>query len=253
MCVTTGTENFNPASVRIGQALHGTGNFIMANTGGTPIISKNKLLTTTAYRFDGVATYAIEGSIFVAGSAIQWLRDQLKIIDDASATEAIAKAHGIVKHVHLVPAFAGLGAPYWDANARGAILGLSRDSGIEEIVTATLQSIAYQTLDLVNAMSDDGLRPSTIRVDGGMVGNSWFLQFLADMLAVQVERPANVESTAVGAAYIAGLQCGAFASTEAIAKLWSSDRIFESTMERGERDALYSGWQDAVARVRTDA
>jgi glycerol kinase len=234
------------------KSTYGTGSFIMANTGGTPIVSQNKLLTTTAYRFDGVATYAIEGSIFVAGSAIQWLRDQLKIIDDANATEAIAEAQGIVKHVHLVPAFAGLGAPYWDANARGAIFGLSRDTGIEEIVTATLQSIAYQTLDLVNAMSDDGLRPTTIRVDGGMVGNSWFLQFLADMLAVKVERPSNVESTAVGAAFIAGLQCGVFESTDAIAKLWSSDRIFESRMERDERDALYGGWQDAVARVRTD-
>jgi glycerol kinase len=235
------------------KSTYGTGCFVMANTGTTAIQSKNKLLTTTAYRLGGETTYAIEGSIFVAGSAIQWLRDQLKIIDDAAATEAIAQANGIVEHVHLVPAFAGLGAPYWDANARGAILGLSRDSGIEEIVTATLQSIAYQTLDLVNAMSDDGLRPSTIRVDGGMVNNNWFLQFLADMLGVTVERPSNVESTALGAALLAGLQCGIFDNTETIATSWSSDRIFEPGMSAGKRDSLYEGWQKAVSRVRTDS
>jgi glycerol kinase len=235
------------------KSTYGTGCFVMANTGATAIQSKNKLLTTTAYRFNGEVTYAIEGSIFVAGSAIQWLRDQLKIIDDASATEAIAEAHGIVEHVHLVPAFAGLGAPYWDSNARGAILGLSRDSGIDEIVTATLQSIAYQTLDLVNAMSEDGLRPSNIRVDGGMVGNNWFLQFLADMLDLTVERPVNVESTAVGAAFVAGLQCGIFDSTDAIAELWASDRVFDSSMPGDKRAALYSGWQEAVSRVRTNS
>ncbi len=235
------------------KSTYGTGCFVMANTGNTAIQSKNRLLTTIAYRLGGETTYAIEGSIFVAGSAIQWLRDQLKIIDDASATEAIAQAHGIVEHVHLVPAFAGLGAPYWDANARGAILGLSRDSGIEEIVTATLQSIAYQTLDLINAMSDDGLRPSTIRVDGGMVSNNWFLQFLADMLDLQVERPTNVESTALGAALLAGLQCGIFDSTDQIARSWSSDRIFEPGMSGSKRESLYAGWQKAVSRVRTDS
>jgi len=233
------------------KSTYGTGCFVMANTGTHAIQSNNKLLTTTAYRFNGEPTYAIEGSIFVAGSAIQWLRDQLKVIDDAAATEAIAEANGIVEHVHLVPAFAGLGAPYWDANARGAILGLSRDSGISEIVTASLQAIAYQTLDLVNAMADDGLRPSTIRVDGGMVGNNWFLQFLADMLGLAVERPANIESTAVGAAFVAGLQCGVFDSTDAIAELWASDRIFESNMDDGKRSSLYDGWKKAVSRVRT--
>ncbi len=235
------------------KSTYGTGCFLMANTGTTAIQSKNRLLTTTAYRLGGETTYAIEGSIFMAGSAIQWLRDQLKIIDDAHATEAIAEANGIVEHVHLVPAFAGLGAPYWDANARGAILGLSRDSGIEEIVTATLQSIAYQTLDLINAMSDDGLRPSTIRVDGGMVSNNWFLQFLADMLDLQVERPTNVESTALGAALLAGLQCGIFDNTDQIATSWSSDRIFEPSMSGSKRESLYAGWQKAVSRVRTDS
>jgi len=233
------------------KSTYGTGCFVMANTGSKAIQSKNKLLTTTGYRLGGEVTYAMEGSIFVAGSAIQWLRDQLNVIDDAIETEAIAEATGVIEHVHLVPAFAGLGAPYWDPNARGAILGLSRDTGIEQIVTATLQAIAYQTRDLIEAMSDDGMRPSIIRVDGGMVNNNWFLQFLADVLGVSVERPANVESTALGAAYVAGLQCGIFKSTDEIAKLWGRERLFESEMSVERRDALYSGWQDAVSRVRS--
>jgi glycerol kinase len=233
------------------KSTYGTGCFVMANTGSKAIQSKNKLLTTTGYRLGGEVTYAMEGSIFVAGSAIQWLRDQLNVIENASETEAIAEATGVVEHVHLVPAFAGLGAPYWDPNARGAILGLSLDTGIEQIVTATLQAIAYQTCDLINAMSDDGLSPSIIRVDGGMVNNNWFLQFLADMLGLSVERPANVESTALGAALVAGLQCGIFESTDAIATLWDRERVFDSAMSDERRGALYSGWQDAVSRVRS--
>ena len=233
------------------KSTYGTGSFVMANTGRKAIRSRNNLLTTIGYRLDGEVTYAIEGSIFVAGSAIQWLRDQLKVIETAGATEAIAETTGIVDHVHLVPAFAGLGAPYWDPNARAAILGLSRDTGIEQIVTATLQAIAYQSRDLLNAMSDDGLHPSIIRVDGGMVRNDWFLQFLADMLGVSVERPINTESTVLGAAFLAGLQCGVFESADAIAKLWGCERVFESAMSGERRDALYKGWQDAVARVRS--
>ena len=232
------------------KSTYGTGCFVIANTGGDAVRSKHNLLTTVAYRLDGKTTFGIEGSIFVAGSAIQWLRDQLRIIKSAPDTQAIAEATGIVEHVHVVPAFAGLGAPYWDPNARGAILGLSRDSGINEIVTATLQAVAYQTKDLVNAMSDDGMHPSVIRVDGGMVANDWFLQFLADMVNVTVERPVNVESTVLGAAFLAGLGSGVFASTDAIADLWASDRVFEPQMPDDKRDALYRGWQDAVARVR---
>lgn len=233
------------------KSTYGTGCFVIANTGGKALRSRNNLLTTVAYRLDGEVTYGIEGSIFVAGSAVQWLRDQLSIIDSAEATEAIAKSTGVIDHIHVVPAFAGLGAPYWDPHARGAILGLSRDSGINEIVTATLQAVAYQTKDLVNAMSDDGIVPSVIRVDGGMVGNDWFLAFLSDILDLVVERPQNIESTVLGVAYLAGLQCGVFSSTEEIAALWSRDAVFRPQMDDAKRTSLYAGWQDAVSKVRT--
>ncbi len=242
-----GQAGFAPGATK---STYGTGCFVIANTGETAVQSTNNLLTTVAYRLDGKTTYGIEGSIFVAGSAIQWLRDQLKIIEAAPDTGPIAESTGLVEHVHVVPAFAGLGAPYWDPNARGAILGLSRDSGINEIVTATLQAVAYQTRDLIEAMTDDGLDCSVIRVDGGMVANDWFLQFLADIVNVAVERPVNVESTVLGAAYLAGLQSGVYESLDAIADLWASDRVFEPAMAEEKRNALYAGWQDAVARVR---
>ncbi len=242
-----GQAGFAPGATK---STYGTGCFVIANTGEEAVHSTNNLLTTVAYRLGGKTTYGIEGSIFVAGSAIQWLRDQLKIIGAAADTQAIAEATGIVEHVHVVPAFAGLGAPYWDPNARGAILGLSRDSGIGEIVTATLQAVAYQTRDLIDAMADDGMASSVIRVDGGMVANDWFLQFLADITDVTVERPVNVESTVLGAAFLAGLQSGIYSSTDAIARLWASDRVFEPAMSDDKRKKLYAGWQDVVARVR---
>lgn len=233
------------------KSTYGTGCFVVANTGAKALRSDNNLLTTVAYRLAGEVTYALEGSIFVAGSAVQWLRDELKVIESASECEAIAEAAGVIEHVHVVPAFAGLGAPYWDPNARAAILGLSRDSGIPEIVTATLQAVAYQTRDLVGAMRHDGIDVSTIRVDGGMVANQWFLQFLANILGLPVERPANVESTVLGAAYLAGLQCGVFGSIEEIAGKWSRDSIFRPDMADSDRERLYAGWQDAVSRIRT--
>ena len=233
------------------KSTYGTGCFVIANTGDAALESRNKLLTTVAYRLDGEVTYGIEGSIFVAGSAMQWLRDQLKVIESAGASAAIAQATGIIENVHVVPAFAGLGAPYWDPDARGAILGLSRDSGINEIVTATLQAVAYQTRDLINAMSDDGIQPNIIRVDGGMVANDWFLQFLSDILNLTVERPQNVESTVLGAAYLAGLTSGIFASTEEVQKLWRREALFEPSMPDHHRDRLYQGWLDAVSRVRS--
>ncbi len=233
------------------KSTYGTGLFAVANTGAEALVSKNQLLTTVAMRRNGQVTYGLEGSVFVAGSAMQWLRDELQVIKTAPQSEEIAAATGIVDDVIVVPAFAGLGAPYWDPDARGAILGLTRGSGRGEIVTATLQSIAYQTRDLIDAMADDGVRPSVIRVDGGMVGNNWFLQFLADVLDLPVERPENVESTVFGAACLAAIGAGVVADNDALADRWSLDRRFEPAMSERQRAQLLSGWHDAVARVRT--
>jgi glycerol kinase len=232
------------------KSTYGTGCFAIANTGDKALESHNQLLTTIASRIGGAVTYGLEGSVFVAGSAMQWLRDELRIIESAPQSEEIAMRTGIVDDVYVVPAFAGLGAPYWDPQARGAIVGLTRGSGRDEIVTATLQAVAFQTRDLVDAMGDDGIAPSVIRVDGGMVGNEWFLQFLADILGVRVERPANVESTVLGAGYLAALQCGWIADLGEAADLWRCEAVFEPAMSRDQRESLLSGWAEAVARVR---
>jgi len=232
------------------KSTYGTGCFVIANTGEQALVSHNKLLTTVAMRLDGVPTYGLEGSVFVAGSAIQWLRDELRVIESAAETEAIARRTGVVNDIVVVPAFAGLGAPYWDADARGAILGLTRGSGREQIVTATLQSVAYQTLDLVNAMADDGISPAVIRVDGGMVANDWFLQFLADIVNIPVERPQNVESTVLGAAYLAAFGAGLLTSTGKISEYWLLDARFEPAMSSSRREQLIAGWSSAVARIR---
>jgi glycerol kinase len=233
------------------KSTYGTGCFVITNTGDRIVRSKCKLLSTVAYRLKGKVTYALEGSIFVAGSAIQWLRDELKLVKDAAETGDIAAATGIVEHVHVVPAFAGLGAPYWDPDARGAILGLSRDSGIAEIVTATLQSVAYQTKDLIRAMAGDGIEPHVIRVDGGMVANDWLLQFMADIVGLEIERPQFAESTVLGAAFLAGLHSGVWVSQEAIEGLWRRDAVFSPHMSSERRTILYEGWLNAVGRVRT--
>jgi glycerol kinase len=232
------------------KSTYGTGCFAIANTGDTALTSHNQLLTTIASRIAGKVTYGLEGSVFVAGSALQWLRDELRIIDAAPDSEQVANRTGIVEDVYVVPAFAGLGAPYWDPDARGAIVGLSRGSGRDQVVTATLQAVAYQTRDLIDAMADDGISPSVIRVDGGMVANEWFLQFLADILDIRVERPANVESTVLGAAYLAALQRGMIDDLQQAGQLWQCDAVFEPRMSGDQRDALLSGWAAAVARVR---
>ena len=232
------------------KSTYGTGCFVIANTGDEALASHNHLLTTIASRIGGAVSYGLEGSVFVAGSALQWLRDELQIIDSAPESEEVAARTGIVDDVYVVPAFAGLGAPYWDPDARGAIVGLSRGSGREQVVTATLQAVAYQTHDLVDAMKDDGISPSVLRVDGGMVANDWFLQFLADILDVRVERPANVESTVLGAAYLAALQCDLIDDLRQASKLWRCDAVFEPRMSGDQREALLSGWAAAVARVR---
>ncbi len=240
------------AGIRTGmtKSTYGTGCFAIANTGAEALTSHNQLLTTVACRIDGEVTYGLEGSVFVAGSAMQWLRDQLQVIDTAGESEAIAGRTGVVEDVYVVPAFAGLGAPYWDPHARGAILGLTRGSARDDIVTATLQAVAYQTRDLMDAMTDDGIAPSTLRVDGGMVANDWFLQFLADVLDVPVERPTNVESTVLGAAFLAALQAGVIGDMNEISMLWQLDAAFQPRMSADRRELLLDGWRRAVERVR---
>lgn len=245
-----GQACFTPGMVK---STYGTGCFMIQNTGSTPVTSKNRLLTTVGYRLNGQVTYAVEGSIFVAGAAVQWLRDGIKLISHARDTEALAEQTGDACGVYLVPAFTGLGAPYWDPKARGAIFGLTRDTGIKEIVTAGLQSVCYQTCDLLEAMRQDGAAaPSALRVDGGMVENNWLMQFLADILGVQVERPEITETTALGVAYLAGLQAGLYRDLEQIASHWHRQQRFTPRMDPEHRRTLYAGWLDAVKRVRSE-
>jgi len=231
---------------------YGTGCFMLMNTGDQPVASKNKLLTTVAWRVGEEKTqYALEGSIFIAGAAVQWLRDELKLIKNASETEAIATSIDSTDGVYLVPAFVGLGAPYWDQYARGTIVGLTRGSGRAQIVRATLESLAYQTRDVVSAMkADSGLDLPALRVDGGAVANNFLMQFQADILGVPVQRPKVTETTALGAAYLAGLAVGFWSSQEEIAGQWAIDREFTPQMSQDQRDRLYAGWQKAVERAK---
>jgi glycerol kinase len=236
----------------MGKSTYGTGCFMIVNTGEHAEASRNRLLTTVGYRLNGVPTYAMEGSIFVAGATMQWLRDGLKLFANAAETEQLASQTSAGHHVYLVPAFTGLGAPYWDPKARGAILGLTRDTGIAEIVAAGLQAVCYQTRDLQECMSDDmSAEPGALRVDGGMVANNWLMQFLADMLGVEVDRPAILEITALGAAYLAGLRLGWYQDLAEISALWSCERRFLPSMSAQRRDQLYTGWLEAVGRVRS--
>lgn len=234
------------------KSTYGTGCFMVVNTGDQPLKSNNRLLTTVGYRLNGQTIYALEGSIFVAGAAIQWLRDGIKLIKHASETAEMAKHVGYSNPVYLVPAFTGLGAPYWDPNARGALFGLTRDTGIEEIVTAGLQSVCYQTRDLLVAMEKDGADIATLRVDGGMVVNNWVVQFLSDLLQVPVDRPQVVETTALGAAYMAALKAGIYKNLDEIASLWSLENRFGPKLESEKSEHLYDGWLDAVRRVRSE-
>jgi len=243
-----GQACFAPGSVK---STYGTGCFMVMNTGEQPVASSHRLLTTVGYRLGGRTTYALEGSIFVAGAAIQWLRDGLKLIRHADETEALAEQVGDQSGVYLVPAFTGLGAPYWDPLARGAIFGLTRDTGIAEIVTAGLQSVCFQTRDLLEAMIADGaIATSALRVDGGMAVNNWMVQALANTLGVPVDRPQVTETTALGVACLAGLHMGLFDSLDAIAARWDCERSFQPAMPEERREALYSGWLDAVSRIR---
>ncbi|GAF13307.1 LOW QUALITY PROTEIN: glycerol kinase [Bacillus sp. JCM 19045] len=229
------------------KSTYGTGNFILMNTGDTAVESKNGLLTTLAWGIDGKVEYALEGSVFVSGSAIQWLRDGLKIIENAPQSEELATRVTSADGVYLVPAFVGLGTPYWDSDARGAMFGLTRGTERSHIVRATLESLAYQTKDVMAAMeSDAGIESKNLRADGGAVANDFLMQFQSDLLDAPVEIPTVTETTALGAAYLAGLAVGIWESKDDIAKKWDMDRSFEPKMDESERDALYNGWRKAV-------
>lgn len=226
---------------------YGTGCFMLLNTGEKPVVSDHGLLTTIAWGVDGKVEYALEGSIFVAGSAIQWLRDGLRLINDAKETEAYAKRVTSSDGVYVVPAFVGLGTPYWDSDVRGAVFGLTRGTEKEHFIRATLESLAYQTRDVLTAMEQDsGIEMSALRVDGGAVKNDFLMQFQGDIINAPVERPEINETTALGAAYLAGLAVGFFENKEQIAAHWKMDRRFEPEMDGKESDALYDGWKKAV-------
>jgi glycerol kinase len=245
---TVGQACVRPGMIK---ATYGTGCFALLNTGSIAVRSHNRLLTTIAYQLAGRRTYALEGSIFVAGAAVQWLRDGLGVIAKSSDVEALVRQAKSAHGVYMVPAFVGLGAPYWDAGARGAILGLTRDSGPGEIAAATLDSVCYQTRDLVEAMQGDGAQIEELRVDGGMVVNDPLMQRLADTVGLPVERPTVTETTALGAAFLAGLHAGLWPSLESLSKIWTLDRAFRPAEDTLSRDRRYAGWRDAVRRVRS--
>ena len=244
-----GQACFKPGMAK---STYGTGCFLMVNSGQTALKSNHQLLTTVAYQLDGDVTYALEGSIFVAGAVIQWLRDGLKVIESAEESERHAEQISGSNGVYMVPAFTGLGAPHWDPDARGALLGLTRDTGVAEIVTASLQSVGYQTKDLLGAMINDGaLFSAVLRVDGGMANNRWFVQFLADILAIEVDTPRCTEATALGAAYLAGLSAGVYQSLDEISALWQPSNRYTPSFSDKQRDSLYQGWLNALGRVKT--
>jgi len=243
-----GQACFRPGMLK---ATYGTGCFALLNTGDEPVRSRNRLLTTVAYQLAGRRAYALEGSIFVAGAVVQWLRDGLKLIRRSADAGALAKGSDQGQPVYFVPALTGLGAPHWDAAARGAIYGITRGTTGAEIVRAALEAVCYQTLDLLDAMRADmgGAGDTVLRVDGGMVASDWTMQFLADILDAPVDRPKVPETTAVGAAYLAGLAAGLLPEPAAMAKTWKRDRRFTPRMKADLRAAKLAGWRDAVART----
>ncbi len=246
---TIGQACFEPGMMK---STYGTGCFALLNTGTDLVRSRNRLLTTIAYRLDGQTTYALEGSIFIAGAAVQWLRDSLRIIQKSEHSGELAAVADERHNVYLVPAFVGLGAPYWDADARGAIFGLTRDTGRAAFARATLESVAYQTLDLLDAMRKDWKKASggtVLRVDGGMVASDWTMQRLADILDAPVDRPEILETTALGAAWLAGSRAGVWPDRKAFAKSWHLEHRFEPRMDATARSAKIRGWKDAVRRT----
>ena len=248
---TIGQACFQPGMMK---ATYGTGCFALLNTGHTAVASTNRLLTTIAYQLGGQPTYALEGSIFIAGAAVQWLRDGLKIIDHAAEAGELARDADENQDVILVPAFVGLGAPYWDAEARGALFGITRSTGPAELARAALQSVGYQTRDLLEAMKGDwsGAGAGTVlRVDGGMAVSDWTMQFLADILGAPVDRPRVLETTALGAAYLAGMHRGVYPGLDGFAETWALDRRFSPQLDTDSRELRYEGWRDAVRRTLT--
>ena len=245
---TIGQACFEPGMLK---STYGTGCFALLNTGDTLVTSKNRMLGTIAYQLGGKPTYALEGSIFIAGAVVQWLRDGLGLISAAHETADMAAAADPTQSLYLVPAFTGLGAPYWNADCRGAIFGLTRNSGPKEFAKAALQSVGYQSRDLFLAMQDDMGRPgeAVLRVDGGMTASDWTMQFLSDILGAPVDRPKVLETTALGAAWLAGSRAGIYPDQQGFADSWACNRRFEPQMDAPRRDRLYSGWQDAVSRT----
>ncbi|MBB4053144.1 glycerol kinase [Devosia subaequoris] len=248
---TIGQACFEPGMVK---STYGTGCFALINTGTEMVPSQNRLLTTIAYRLDGQSTYALEGSIFIAGAAVQWIRDGLKLVSHASETGPLARTADPSQNVYMVPAFVGLGAPWWDADARGAIYGITRNTGPAEIAKAALEAVSYQTRDLLEAMRKDWTSGNTemvLRVDGGMVASDWTMQFLADILDAPVDRPTILETTALGAAWLAGMKAGVWPGMAEFADGWACDRRFEPEMDTSTRKAKIAGWDDAVRRTLT--
>ncbi|NQV45098.1 MAG: glycerol kinase GlpK [Rhodospirillales bacterium] len=245
---TVGQACFQPGMMK---STYGTGCFALLNTGDVAVRSKNRLLTTIAYQLDGKPTYALEGSIFIAGAAVQWLRDGLGVIEHAAQSGDLAGLADPHQDVYLVPAFVGLGAPYWDAECRGAMFGLTRGTGPNEIALAALESVCYQTRDLLDAMRGDwgNTHETVLRVDGGMVASDWTMQRLSDLLNAAVDRPKVRETTALGAAYLAGMHAGFYGTPDAFAKSWALDQRFLPDMAEDQRERRYAGWRDAVTRT----
>lgn len=244
---TIGQACFGPGMLK---STYGTGCFALLNTGGTLVSSQNRLLGTIAYQLDGQVTYALEGSIFIAGAVVQWLRDGLQIIENAGETQGLAETADPGQRLFLVPAFTGLGAPYWDAECRGAVFGLTRNSGPAEFARAALESVGYQTRDLWEAMRADGAGgEAVLRVDGGMTASDWTMQFLSDILGAPVDRPVMQETTALGVAWLAGMRAGIYPDQAGFAEQWALDRRFEPEMSEADRADLYAGWKDAVGRT----
>ena len=241
-----GQTCFEKGSIK---STYGTGAFVIMNTGSKKINSKNKLLTTICYRLNNKTTYALEGSIFIAGAGIQWLRDKMKLIKKAPETEKIARSSNINDGIYIVPAFSGMGAPYWRPDARGLITGLTRDSNWQSLVRATVESVAYQSYDLFNAMNKDGLKPRIVKIDGGMVANNWFSQFLSDTINLKVIRPKVLETTALGVALFAGYQVGEFKSLNQIKNIWQKDKAFSPKIKNSLRNQLLQGWKLAIRKT----